>query len=413
MTTDPGDLVLDPTCGGGTTPIVAERWGRRWIAIDTARVPIALTRERLLGASYPRWRLREPAAGPAGGFECPELQRITLRTIAGAEQPETIMLVDRPTRDRGVRISGPFSLGGTGPAALWADSPKAQGLGERVAQVPDRPGGPPGASAGTAEAVRLLEFLRRSPVLRLPEGRTLSLAGLRECEGRFLHAEAEAAGQSVALSFGPESGAVTDEQVVGVLAEAHAYDTVCVVGFAFAPAAAQRAAATGVMLVHATADLLLGDLLKTTRASEIFAVTGLPDIAVDFLGDDRFAVRLAGVDVFDPVELRAVRLEGADVPAWFLDADFDGAIFRVGQAHFPRTRAFDALRRALGDSWDDSWGHATVSAPFQAGPHRTIAVKVVDERGHELVAVRQLPPDVRASALGARASSPLPLGQGS
>ena len=68
MTTDPGDLVLDPTCGSGITAYVAEQWGRRWITIDTSRVPLALSRQRLLTATFPYYKLKSPQAGPAGGF---------------------------------------------------------------------------------------------------------------------------------------------------------------------------------------------------------------------------------------------------------------------------------------------------------------------------------------------------------
>jgi adenine-specific DNA-methyltransferase len=68
MTTDPGDLVLDPTCGSGTTAYVAEQWGRRWITIDTSRVPLALARQRLLTATFPYYDLKDADRGPAGGF---------------------------------------------------------------------------------------------------------------------------------------------------------------------------------------------------------------------------------------------------------------------------------------------------------------------------------------------------------
>ncbi|HYN76324.1 MAG TPA: site-specific DNA-methyltransferase, partial [Lamprocystis sp. (in: g-proteobacteria)] len=68
MTTDPGDLVFDPTCGSGTTAYVAEQWGRRWITCDTSRVPLALARQRLLTATFPWYELKEPSRGPAGGF---------------------------------------------------------------------------------------------------------------------------------------------------------------------------------------------------------------------------------------------------------------------------------------------------------------------------------------------------------
>ena len=68
MTSDPGDLVLDPTCGSGTTAFVAEQWGRRWITIDTSRVPLALARQRLQTATFPYYRLKSPQTGPASGF---------------------------------------------------------------------------------------------------------------------------------------------------------------------------------------------------------------------------------------------------------------------------------------------------------------------------------------------------------
>ena len=63
MATDPGDLVLDPTCGAGTTAYVAEKWGRRWITIDTSRVALALARARLMGAKYPYFILSDSKAG--------------------------------------------------------------------------------------------------------------------------------------------------------------------------------------------------------------------------------------------------------------------------------------------------------------------------------------------------------------
>ncbi len=68
MTTDPGELVLDPTCGSGTTAYVAEQWGRRWITIDTSRVPLALARQRLLTATLPWYELADESHGPAAGF---------------------------------------------------------------------------------------------------------------------------------------------------------------------------------------------------------------------------------------------------------------------------------------------------------------------------------------------------------
>ena len=68
MTTDPGDLVVDPTCGAGTTAFVGERWARRWITVDTSRVALALARQRLTAAQYPYFLIAGPAEGPPSGF---------------------------------------------------------------------------------------------------------------------------------------------------------------------------------------------------------------------------------------------------------------------------------------------------------------------------------------------------------
>ena len=82
MTTNPGDLVLDPTCGGGTTAYVSEQWGRRWITIDTSRVAVALARQRLLTGSFNYYELRDESKGVAGGFINRTVPHITLKSIA-------------------------------------------------------------------------------------------------------------------------------------------------------------------------------------------------------------------------------------------------------------------------------------------------------------------------------------------
>ncbi len=82
MTTDPGDLILDPTCGSGTTAYVAESWGRRWITIDTSRVAVALARQRLLTGTFDYYKLMAESNGVAGGFVNKTVPHITLKSIA-------------------------------------------------------------------------------------------------------------------------------------------------------------------------------------------------------------------------------------------------------------------------------------------------------------------------------------------
>ena len=82
MTTDPGDLVLDPTCGSGTTAYVSEQWARRWITIDTSRVAVALARQRLLTSTFDYYILKDESKGIAGGFANRTVPHITFRGIS-------------------------------------------------------------------------------------------------------------------------------------------------------------------------------------------------------------------------------------------------------------------------------------------------------------------------------------------
>jgi adenine-specific DNA-methyltransferase len=90
MCTDPGDLVLDPTCGSGTTAYVAEKWGRRWITCDTSRVAITLAKQRLMTASYDYYALRYPHEGLKGGFIYKTVPHVTLKSIANNPEIDAI-----------------------------------------------------------------------------------------------------------------------------------------------------------------------------------------------------------------------------------------------------------------------------------------------------------------------------------
>ncbi len=99
------------------------------------------------------------------------------------------------------------------------------------------------------------------------------------------------------------------------------------------------------------------------------------------------------LDTFDPVTMEADHLKATDMPAWFLDTDYNGMVFRVRQAFFPRTGAWENLTKSLRAEFEESvWDHlaGTSSAPFPAGDHGQIAVKVIDPRGNELLVVKKL-----------------------
>jgi adenine-specific DNA-methyltransferase len=410
LTTDPGDLVLDPTCGSGTAAYVAEKWGRRWITIDTSRVPLALARQRLLTATFDWYRLTDERRGPVGGFEYKRKQdergtevggivpHLTLGSIANAEPPEETVLVNRPEIEKEiVRISGPFSVEATIP------TPTDFGPDSSDDFIPR------GDHADWVE--RVVTILRRSPRLHLGGTRTIELAQIRPpARSLALSAEAMVQDKPVAIVIGPEHGSVGERQVSEAGRESYhkGYSQLLVIGLAIEPNAralvenGETVMGLPATYVQATPDLLMGDLLKTMRTSQIFSVCGLPDITVNPARpkspDDapRWQVTLDGLDVFDPVSMKAEARRGEDVPCWMLDQDYDGMVFRAAQVFFPRTHAWDALKHALKADFDpDVWDHlsGTSSAPFSAPAGKsgfTVAVKVIDPRGNELLVTREV-----------------------
>ncbi|MCE2950088.1 MAG: site-specific DNA-methyltransferase [Betaproteobacteria bacterium] len=406
MTTDPGDLVLDPTCGSGTTSHVAEQWGRRWITIDTSRVPLALARQRLLTATFPYFELKSPQAGPAGGFVYKRKQNrrgeevgglvphITLKSIANSDPPAMEVLVDRPEEVSGVtRVAGPFVV----EASIAPVQPiESTGDGEAAA----------GSDAAT-HIQRMTEVLRQSKTLHLPGNRELTLAGVRRTvDTEYLHAEAKEGDKRVAIVFGPADGAVSATLVYEAGREAHymKYERLYFFGFAVEPGARamiedEKKLRIPAAYVAVTPDVAMSDLLKTTRASEIFSVTGLPDVAVRRAkqkgpeGQPLYEVELKGLDLFDPQSMDTESLGGENVPCWMLDTDHDGMSFYASQVFFPKTSAWDNLQRSMKATFDESvWSHlaGTVSEPFALGDRRRVAVKVIDERGNELMRVLEV-----------------------
>jgi len=411
MTTDPGDLVVDPTCGGGTTANVAEQWGRRWITIDCSRVPLALARQRLLTATFDWYDLQNESSGPVGGFvykrrqnaRCEQIGGIvpyvSKGSIANSEPEQEDVLVDRPEINNGVtRITGPFTFEATIPTPVdWeADGVEDSGVSHETYG---------------SFVERLLEVLRKSPILRLEGKKTVNLKNVRP-PAKTLSLSAEAmvtngGEKPVAFVFGPENGAVSEKLVYEAAKEANAksYSHLYVIGFSIQPHARtlidKCAEAVGVpaTYVQATPDLMMGDLLKNMRSSQIFSVCGLPEVAVRKVNGKekadaaQFEVELIGLDIFDPISMEAQHRSGNDVPAWFLDTDYNDLSFHVSQAFFPRTGAWESLKRALKGEYEDSvWDHlaGTISAPFEVGEHKQVAVKVIDDRGNELLVVKKL-----------------------
>lgn len=409
MATDPGDLVLDPTCGSGTTAYVAEQWGRRWVTCDTSRVPLALARQRLLTATFPWYELDNPQRGPSGGFTYKRKQnrkgeetggrvpRITLKSIANNEEPEMVTLVDRPEENKKVtRVCGPFAVEATIQAAAVLDEHTLESIETPATYQNPR-----------AYLDRMIEVLRRAHTLRLPGNQSLALESVRPvADFEWLHAEARTSGDDgkrVAVAFGPEEGAINSQFVVEAAREAYflKYDQLYLFGFAIQAKARELVEDRAklripVTYVNVTPDVVMADLLKTSHTDQIFSITGLPDVRLkpagkNDSGEPLFQAEVQGLDIFRPDTLETESVAAENLPCWMLDTDYNGLVFCASQVFFPRTAAWDNLKKSLKAEFDETvWEHlaGTESEPFALGAQRRIAVKVIDERGNELMVVR-------------------------
>ena len=444
MTTDPGDLVLDPTCGSGSTPYVAEQWGRRWIAVDTSRVALALTRSRLMGALYPFYILADSDEGQrrqaeltgqeAGkvtgtkdlrrGFVYRRAAHITSASIANntyidektrPEQVEAIIrrgaesrpLVDQPFIDSTrVRVTGPFTVESLSPHRVGIEPSDA------ATDVPL-------PSDEAAFLTSIIENLRRAGVQNAVKGERLMFDTLEtvhgsywlQARGSFTDPDGET--RSVAISIGPQYGTVDSEHVRESAKDAlrgAGHDLLLVCAFAFDPHAGETASQfkptstdgwavaaeerrlgrLPVLLVRMNSDLTMGDdFLKKTGAGNLFTVFGEPDLDIRRTDDGQIEVELRGLDVYDPTtgELRSRSVD--DVACWFIDTDYDRESFFVRDAYFSGGRDwYEQLAKALRAEVDqEAWSslYRNTSRPFPIPRTGHIAVKVINHYGDEVM----------------------------
>ena len=431
MTTDPGDLVLDPTCGSGTTAYVAEQWGRRWITCDTSRVALALARTRLMGAKYPYYLLADspegikketeltgatPPSYPTGndirrGFVYKRVPHVTLGSIANnpdihegmsreqidaaiTRHADSETLYDQPYEDtKRVRVTGPFSVESLSPHRVLstADDDQNGTVSEQEAQKQQD------------FATMILDNLKKAGVQNTRKAERLVFDRLDPYAGRWIQAAGEytnAEGQTVrvAVSIGPEHGTVGPEQVKEAAKEAVqgiGFDTLVVCGFAFDPHVDEEVTRYGKLTVlpaKMNPDLAMGDeLLKKTGAGNLFMVFGEPDVAITRQANGQIVVEIKGVDVYDPTT-GVIRSDSTDdIACWFIDTDYNGESFFVRHAYFlGADKPYDKLQRALRAQVDeDAWSslYGATSRPFDPPATGKIAVKVINHYGDEVLKV--------------------------
>ncbi|MDP9174670.1 MAG: site-specific DNA-methyltransferase [Planctomycetota bacterium] len=399
MTTDPGDLVLDITCGSGTTAYIAEQWGRRWITCDTSRVAIALAKQRLLTALFDYYKLARADGGVGSGFLYKTVQHITLKSIVNNEKPGLETLYDQPIADASkARVAGPFTVEAVPapsvrPVGDVEESPAAD---ESLAR-----------SGGTIRARDWRDELLKTGV-RGRRGERIEFTRVEPLPGtRWLHADAETKEEKpkrVVISFGPDHAPLEQKQVELAWEESRTLNPkpamILFAAFQFDPEAAKdiddltpQKTGTTFLKIQMNTDLLTEDLKKKRSSNESFWLVGQPDVELRRIakGEDKgkYQVQVNGFDYYNP---RTGTVESGDtskIAMWMLDTDYDGRSLYPRQVFFPMAGAKEGwakLAKNLKAEIDEERIEAyrgTVSLAFEAGGHKRVAVKIIDDRGIE------------------------------
>jgi len=487
LATDPGDLVLDPTCGSGTTAFVAEQWGRRWITIDTSRVALALARTRLMSARYPYYFLKDSAEGrrkeqevsgriqPDGatfgdlrqGFVYERARHVTLKSIANNAQIDVIwetwqqgmeeaqgklnealaeaweawqipreadpdwpvaaqvahgywwqsrierqkeidvsiakaadveMLYDRPYVDTSrVRVAGPFTVESLSPHRV-VPADETELIDEVEAAEGKRRRGRL-SSPPTDFAQMVLEHLKTAGVQQSSRGEKIDFTALTPwpgeyigAEGRFMEGETE---RRAAVFIGPEFGTLSRPDLTAAAREAMdaRFDVLIACAFNFDAHASElgKLGPLPILKAKMNPDLHMAGELKNTGKGNLFIVFGEPDIDILDEGGGQIAVKVKGVDVFDPNTGEVRSNDTKAIAAWFIDTDYNEESFFVRHAYFLGANdPYKSLKTALKAEIDeDAWAtlYRDVSRPFAKPATGRIAVKVINHFGDEVMKV--------------------------
>ncbi|MGW5692544.1 site-specific DNA-methyltransferase [Streptomyces asiaticus] len=389
MATDPGDLVLDPTCGSGTTAYVAEQWGRRWITIDTSRVAIALARHRLMGAKYPAYLLADSPEGKAKeaelsqqlldrspskhdirrGFVYERVPHIKLKSIANnpdikegmtREQIEKAIkkhaefetLYDRPYENKNaVRVAGAFTVESLSPHRSVSFDQEVPASEKAAEMMP----------SGASYEETILEHVKKAGVQNGYRNERLEFGSVEPVSGRILTAVGIRKGASegtptrVGIALGPEYGTVDSLFIKNAAREALRFgkiDLLLILGFAFDANATEATSEINeergefsviqerhvgkmiVLNVRMNPDLAMGDELANTGAGNLFTVFGEPDIEVIETSDGQLVAEIKGLDIYNPTT-GDVRAEGPDdIMMWSIDTDYNAEAFIVRHVYF-------------------------------------------------------------------------------
>ena len=398
MTSDPGDLVLDPTCGSGTTAYVAEQWGRRWITVDTSRVALALARTRLMSAVYPYYQLQDDE-DIKEGFVYKTAPHISLSDMANNLEiddihadyaPRLDEIRERLNRDldadweewevpqepdsswgaetqrlhrqwlslkRERQVDMDASTARRATNETLYDGPREERHRTRVTgpftveslsphRIQEDSENPIAARASSDDYhTRIVDYLKSAGVQNRIKAQRLTFDWLSPFPGEYLHAEGaytdeNGESRSVAISIGPQYETVGRQWMSGAVKEAMRripkFELLIVLGFSFEGYTADARTRMGSLpiLPIKMSPELMVGELKNTGVGNLFMLFGEPDIEIQRRPDDMLVVKLLGVDVFDARQGLVRSNDPGEIACWFIDTDYDEEAFFVRHAYF-------------------------------------------------------------------------------
>lgn len=409
MSSDPGDLVLDPTCGSGTTAFVAEQWGRRWITIDTSRIALNIAKQRLMTSVFPYYLLHDETSGDVRqGFKYKTVPHITLGSIAQNEPAPSETLFDQPETDNKLlRVSGPFTV-----ETLQNFEPiNPEDLDDEVRVNEDE---------GAFEEVIKQHLLSAG----IKNGRKDEMVVFRSVEllsHSYLHAEGfyvtESGEQKAYFHIGPKFGTVSKTAVNEAVKECRQRGDagwLIILGFSFESDIEGSTQTMSMGKFEVTKVRIHDDLLqeglkkKPAKSAASFVTIGEPDIELIKNGKD-VQVEIQGLDIYDPIKDEVKPRNVHDIAYWMVDEDYDGSNFVVNQVFFcgGDKSEFDKWKKGLDtlakdstkkkvektlkveiddEAFDRLYGH--ISHPINIKKNsQKIAVRIISQFGEECTKV--------------------------
>lgn len=409
MTTDPGDLVLDPTCGSGTTAYVAEQWGRRWITIDTSRIALNIAKKRLTTALFPYYELYdEEGKNIRQGFKYKTVPHITLKSLANDLPPAEEILYDQPKEDKKrIRVSGPFTVETL--QAYNVTSP------DDLDRTPDE------EEENRLFQERIFSHLQTNGVRNGDKTQQAIFHGMEPVPNPYLNAkgwykDGNGMDRLAYFMIGPKFGTVSKVAVNRALQEFRAIGQndgaswLILLGFSFEDNINEKDYNMGsftVSKVRMHDDLMQDGLVKKDRGAGSFITIGEPDIALIRDEDGEHChIEIRGLDIYDPIKDDVKARSVDDIAYWEMDDNYDAQAFIVTSMHFcggnkkeyepwkksldkmakqsakTKKKAETTLRLEMCDElWDTLYDFKSEPIPYEPG--RKICIRVVSQFGEE------------------------------